>query len=97
MAWATTSRHERGYGSAWDKIRKVILQRDKHMCQACLRRGKAKPGNHVDHIKPKAKGGTDAEGNLETLCKHCHDIKTTEETGKKFRPRSTIGIDGWPT
>lgn len=95
MAWSRTSRHARGYGTAWDKLRKRILARDKHLCQACLRAGRITAGNHVDHIKPKAKGGTDEEGNLEVLCRPCHEAKTTRDSGRRVRP--TIGVDGWPT
>ena len=93
MAWSRTSRHSRGYGTAWDKLRKFILQRDKHLCQACLPR--PTPANHVDHIRPKAKGGTDEPSNLQALCKPCHDAKTLRDEGK--RARLAIGEDGWPT
>jgi 5-methylcytosine-specific restriction protein A len=94
MAWSRESRHKRGYGTAWDKLRKRILARDKHLCQQCRREGRITSGNQVDHIKPKAKGGTDDETNLETLCKAHHDEKTARENGA--RPRVQIGIDGWP-
>lgn len=73
------SRHERGYGSYWDKLRKIILARDKGLCQACLRGGRYRPARVVDHIKPKFEGGTDAEGNLESLCQACSDLKTQAE------------------
>ncbi len=88
------SRHKRGYGTAWDKLRKVILARDNHLCQACLARGLTTPGNHVDHILSKAKGGTDDTANLRTLCKPCHSRKSNEERG--FRVRKGFSEDGWP-
>lgn len=94
MAWSRKSRHERGYGTAWDKQRKYILSRDKHLCQECWRNGRLSPGNHVDHITPKAKGGTDEPDNLQTMCLTCHERKTIEERGHK--PRITFGADGWP-
>lgn len=34
----------------------------------------------VDHIMPKAHGGTDDPNNLETLCNTCHKAKTARET-----------------
>lgn len=89
------TRHQRGYGTAWDKLRATILDRDNHLCQACLRNGRPVPGNQVDHIKPKAKGGTDDESNLEVLCRPCHDKKSMRDRG--YRPKATIGLDGWPT
>jgi len=94
MAWSRTSRHARGYGHQWDKLRTRILARDKHLCQACKRRGTVTAANHVDHIMPKAKGGTDDEGNLQSLCKPCHDAKSVVDAGG--RPRVEIGDDGWP-
>lgn len=94
MAWPTTSRHERGYGTDWDKRRARILNRDKRLCLECKRQGRVNTGNHVDHIKPKAQGGTDADENLQTLCRPHHDEKTARDAGRRTRP--TIGADGWP-
>lgn len=94
MAWSKQSRHERGYGTAWDKLRKVVLARDKFLCQACLKNGRVTQGNHVDHINPKAKGGTDDLDNLQCLCAECHEAKTTRENGG--RVGLAIGVDGWP-
>jgi 5-methylcytosine-specific restriction endonuclease McrA len=93
MAWSRSSRHERGYGTAWDKLRKVILKRDRGLCQPCLRRGRVAAGGQVDHIKPKAQGGTDIESNLETICQACHAEKTATEMGRKLK--QPIGTDGW--
>ncbi len=62
------SRHERGYGSKWDVIRARILKRDNHLCQNCLRTGRAVAAKTVDHINAKAHGGTDDDSNLESLC-----------------------------
>lgn len=52
-------RQERGYGCKWDKLRPRILERDKYLCQQCQRQGKAVTARAVDHITPKAHGGTD--------------------------------------
>lgn len=85
---ARGSRHERGYGSDWDKRRKRILERDCGLCQECLRHGRVtavggKPYSaYVDHIVPKAEGGTDEYGNLETLCRSCHTAKTDKEKNR---------------
>ncbi|EIC82092.1 HNH endonuclease [Serratia sp. M24T3] len=73
------SRHERGYGVSWDKLRPIILKRDKHLCQEHLRQGIPVPATTVDHIKPKAQGGTDDHDNLESLCWPCHRTKTAKE------------------
>lgn len=86
MAWdRNLSRHERGYGYQWDRLRKLVLQRDQHLCQPCIRKGRATPATEVDHITPKAKGGTDDHGNLQAICSPCHKDKTTAENGGKKR------------
>ena len=74
------SRHERGYGSAWDKTRVRIMMRDGGICQPCLKLGSVHPGTEVDHRTPKAQGGTDDDDNLQTICKDAHRAKTN---GKK--------------
>jgi 5-methylcytosine-specific restriction protein A len=97
MAWHKTSRHERGYGTEWTRIRKAILERDCHLCQTCRRAGRVTNANIVDHILSKSKGGTDDERNLEAICKLHHDKKTLEEQGKTYKGKVSIGVDGWPT
>lgn len=73
------NRHKRGYGSAWEKLRKIILERDQHLCQDCLKVGVVTNGTHVDHIKSKYQGGTDEYCNLQTLCADHHKHKTATE------------------
>lgn len=103
MAWDKTSRHARGYGSVWVKLRETIIARDMGLCQPCKRKGKLTPyrkgeGFAVDHITPKANGGTDDPANLELTCEPCHTTKTEREAaeaqGRKVKP--TFGADGWP-
>ncbi len=71
--------HQRGYGSKWDSIRARVLKRDKGLCQLCLRAGVVREAKTVDHIIPKAHGGTDADCNLQSLCWPCHKAKTARE------------------
>lgn len=74
------SRHERGYGTAWDKARAQTLAEQGGLCQPHLRRGQVVPGcNTVDHIVAKAHGGTDEASNRQTICRHCHGIKSAVE------------------
>ena len=70
---------QRGYGSKWQKLRKVILERDNHLCQECLKTGRLQQASLVDHMTPKAQGGTDAPENLQSLCYPCHKVKTATE------------------
>lgn len=94
MPWPSTSRHARGYGTAWDKQRIRILERDCGLCQVCLRKGRVTVGNQVDHIIPRAKGGSEDDDNLQTLCGPCHAEKTLLDEGK--RPREGCDADGLP-
>jgi 5-methylcytosine-specific restriction protein A len=73
---------QRGYGHAWRKLRRIVLARDKYLCQLCLKSGRVTEAQVVDHITPKAKGGTDNLDNLQSLCNHCHDHKTATEDSK---------------
>jgi 5-methylcytosine-specific restriction protein A len=89
--WGNTSRHARGYGRSWDKLRLTILARDKHLCQVCLKAGRITVATEVDHIKPKAQGGTDDPENLQSIDKACHAAKTEDEAataqGRRIRPK----------
>ncbi|AYP29032.1 HNH endonuclease [Marinobacter phage AS1] len=74
------SSSQRGYGGRWKRIRVRIMRRDKALCQPCMAEGKVMPAVAVDHIVPKAEGGTDADENLQAICKRCHKLKTEEES-----------------
>lgn len=104
MVWGTKSRHERGYGAAWVKLRTRIMERDHGLCQVCSKAGRVTVAYAVDHITSKANAARlnwtpeqiDAESNLQAICRPCHDEKTEVEQGKRKRPRTKIGADGWP-
>jgi 5-methylcytosine-specific restriction endonuclease McrA len=59
----------RGYGHAWRKIRATIL-RPGTPCHYC-----GNPATSVDHIIPKALGGTDDRANLAPACARCNSSK----------------------
>lgn len=97
MAWSKESSHSRGYGARWRKLRKVILARDLYLCQCpdCLGgKKRLRAANEVDHIKPKAEGGTDDESNLRAVNSDCHKRLTALQNG--YKPRPQIAADGWP-
>jgi len=100
MAWdSDLSRHDRGYGHDWDKLRKTILKRDRWLCQQCLRNGRVtplmvRPYDHaVDHITPKAHGGTDDPDNLQSLCNPCHKSKSDADEARNASKLHRA--DGW--
>ena len=89
------SANERGYGSKWKKIRAAALARDRPLCQDCLEReGRVTPAAQVDHVIPKAKGGSDELSNLRSLCREHHDEKSARDLGHRVKQR--FGTDGWP-
>jgi|SRR4051812_44300697 5-methylcytosine-specific restriction protein A len=94
MAWPRTSRHERGYGREWTKLRERVAQRDGHLCQACARNGRVVVGNECHHIVPKARGGSDDEANLEMLCHACHVQADAAATGRTLLKQGRVALDG---
>jgi len=57
------------------ETRKAIYERDGHKCVECG------TGENLtlDHIRPKSKGGTDDEDNLQTMCQPCNCRKGSKE------------------
>lgn len=66
---------------AWRKTRKVVIERDKGVCQHC----KEAEGKEVDHVIPRTISNDDSIGNLQLLCKACHTIKTNKERNNAAR------------
>jgi hypothetical protein len=58
----------------WLALRFTILQRDTYRCRVCGVKADDAPDVRleVDHIIPRAHGGTDDPGNLWTLCFECN-------------------------
>ena len=105
MTWSKLSRQERGYGAAWDRVRKVVLARDAGQCQVCRKAGRLGViSNIVDHIISKANAKragwsetrTEHPDNLQVICEPCHLVKSENEQGKKKQPAISFGDDGWP-
>lgn len=88
------SSNARGYGYHWRKLRAVVLA-EEPLCRACLARGRTTPAEHVDHITPKAEGGTDERTNLQALCRGCHSRKTATEDGGFGRPNIHQTSEKW--
>jgi 5-methylcytosine-specific restriction enzyme A len=93
MPWPRSSRHKRGYGSEWVKLRQQVLERDAHLCQPCRRKGRATVGGEVHHVVPKARGGSDEHSNLETTCHDCHERADARALGRKLK-RHRVAWDG---
>lgn len=68
----------RGYDADWRRIRLLALERDHHLCQACLRAKRAVRATDVHHKvsiaeAPELRLVLD---NLESLCHGCHSSIT---------------------
>jgi 5-methylcytosine-specific restriction protein A len=72
------SASDRGYGQRWRKLRAWVLA-EEPLCGLCEAEGRVEPSTMVDHIKPKAQGGTDARENLRGICKRHHASKSGAE------------------
>ncbi len=104
--WPTEPRHKRGYGAEWDRVRKLVLKRDEHLCQCghCKAEGRTTIATEVDHIVSRAnaqalgwsKARIEHPNNLQAINSDCHAIKTQEEQGKTVKPKRHIGLDGFP-
>jgi 5-methylcytosine-specific restriction endonuclease McrA len=58
-------------GSAWHKVRALVLARDGHACVVC----RVSTGLEVGHVMPKRNGGPDELTTLRTLCRMHHADK----------------------
>ena len=58
-------------GAEWQKLRLVVLARDGRTCHYC-----GGWANTVDHVVPKAYGGTDALDNLVAACMRCNSRRS---------------------
>jgi 5-methylcytosine-specific restriction protein A len=67
---------ERGYGTDWRKLRATMPKTPCAICGAPW-----VPGMHLDHIIPRAEGGTDAPSNLQWVHRRCHSAKTAGADG----------------
>ena len=56
------------YPRNWNKVRKIILERDGHKCYFCG----ISDNLDVHHIRPLSKDGNNETYNLITLCESCH-------------------------
>lgn len=80
----------RGYGYTWKKIRDAHLAREPR-CVRCLRQGRVRLADMVDHIRPIAEGGGHEASNLQSLCYPCHAAKTREDIRRRRRRGASGG------
>jgi 5-methylcytosine-specific restriction enzyme A len=73
----------RGYGSAYQKTARLVLAEHHRgwpgMCPGWQRPPHPSEDLTVDHIIPKARGGTDDRENLQVLCRPCNSTKAAAD------------------
>lgn len=90
------SRQARGYGAAWERIRPPVLREEPRCRWGSL---PDEPGpcwadsTTVDHIVPKAHGGTDERANLRGLCRE-HQQRKAGREGQNAKTRGEQGLMG---
>lgn len=73
-------------GWAWSRIRRRVLSLANYSCEVP---GCGRPATEVDHVVPRAEGGTDDLENLRALCIGCHASKSEDERLRGLKRRST--------
>lgn len=89
VPWQGSKRQTEFFRSAeWERQRKRILFRDERTCRICG----AGDSHHVDHIIPQWYGGeVVSDDELQTLCKKCHDRKSSYEGVQAKRIKKANG------
>ena len=78
---------KRPSASEWERLRRLVLDRDGWRCQSCGRAGRLE----VDHVRSLWQGGDNDPENLQALCIACHLGKTRAEAGGDPLP----GVEAW--
>jgi 5-methylcytosine-specific restriction protein A len=66
----------------WSKKRALVMARDNRRCQLGIAGVCTSIATEVDHIRPRAVGGTDEMNNLRAVCRRCHISRGMDESGR---------------
>jgi len=67
--------------SGWNKIRKLVYERDGYRCIICG----SHSALHVHHVRFRSAYGSDTLDNLVCVCAKCHDIYCHGVKSKRWR------------
>ena len=83
-----------GTTKSYLKLRFMVLRRDGFRCQYCGKTAQDNIKLHIDHVKPKNRGGTYEIDNLITACKECNlgksDVVLGAREAEKLKMRVNI-------
>lgn len=79
----------------WPARRAACLSQEP-LCRSCAALGYVAVATTVDHIIPRARGGTSDEDNLQPLCNDCHNAKSGREKHGGVDDRRQVALDGGP-
>ncbi|MEV4947499.1 HNH endonuclease signature motif containing protein [Streptomyces sp. NPDC053755] len=74
------SRRRAARNDAAARLRRIIERKGHAWCDWCLDDFPAADVD-VDHVRPLSMGGADTDGNVQVLCRGCHQLKTSTEFG----------------
>src|SRR5450755_1705090 len=82
----------------WERRSALNLKMFKHLCQECLKAGKAEPATLSHHVHEYRESSSELDfwyGELTALCAGCHARHHGYQPPKLFE--TDIGPDGYPT
>lgn len=72
-----STKRPRGRTGAAERARRLATE---PFCSDCLEAGSTRLAEEIDHIIPLAQGGSNEDGNVRSLCKPCHAVRTRTQT-----------------
>ena len=72
--WDYISHYDPKKIDAWIKLKRRVYERDNYLCVYC-----GDIGEHIDHVRPKSRGGQDVFNNLVSACQRCNFSKSNRD------------------
>ena len=82
--------------AVWRRLRVLALQRDRSLCQKCLKNKRIKRATEVHHVVPVESSPELALelANLESLCRDCHEATKARRPVRVYPARVIKISDG---
>lgn len=86
------SSRQRGYDSTWEKVRALKLK-DQPLCEVCQKRNRITAAVLVHHVDSNPRNNADQ--NLMSVCRHCHDVLHSKIKGCDARGLPIDPLHPW--